>query len=85
MSGANGSDGRIMNTDGKTLAGCSILDYSQDMSQLLEQALKLSLADRQRLVDDISASITAESEAAPLSDEQMKEIDRRIAGYIGTL
>ena len=51
------------------------------MSTLLEQALKLSLPERQRLIDDISASIDAEFQTAPLSEEQANEIDRRIADY----
>ncbi len=51
------------------------------MSTLLEQALKLPIPDRQKLVDDLTASIASEFDVAPLSEEQAREIDRRIADY----
>jgi putative addiction module component (TIGR02574 family) len=45
----------------------------------LPDILRLSVAERIQLVEDIWDSIAAEGEAPPLSDEQQAELDRRLA------
>ena len=45
----------------------------------LPEILKLSVAERIQLVEDIWDSIAAEPDALPLSDEQRQELDRRLA------
>jgi putative addiction module component (TIGR02574 family) len=51
------------------------------MSQLLEQALKLSAAERRKLADDIYDSIVSAPDDLELTDEQKTEIQRRLADY----
>jgi len=43
--------------------------------------LKLSIAERIRLVEDIWESIAAVPEAVPLTDAQRQELDRRLDAY----
>jgi putative addiction module component (TIGR02574 family) len=45
----------------------------------LPEILKLSVAERIQLVEDIWDSIAAEPEALSLSEEQRQELDRRLA------
>jgi putative addiction module component (TIGR02574 family) len=45
----------------------------------LPEILKLSVAERIQLVEDIWDSIAAEPDAFPLTEEQRAELDRRIA------
>lgn len=45
----------------------------------LPELLKLSVAERIQLVEDIWDSIAAEPDAVPLSDELREELDRRLA------
>lgn len=45
----------------------------------LPEILKLSVAERIQLVEDIWDSIAAEPEALSLSEEQRRELDRRLA------
>ena len=42
---------------------------------------QLSVPDRLRLVQEIWDSISAEVEAAPLTEEQRQEVDRRLAAH----
>jgi putative addiction module component (TIGR02574 family) len=42
---------------------------------------QLSVADRLRLVQEIWESIAAEVEAAPLTEAQRQEVDRRLAAH----
>jgi putative addiction module component (TIGR02574 family) len=42
---------------------------------------KLNAAERIRLVGEIWDSIAAEVEAAPLSEEMKREVDRRLAAH----
>lgn len=51
------------------------------MNGLLEQALKLPVAERRKLADDIYDSIVAGLDDLSLTDEQKTEIDRRLADY----
>jgi putative addiction module component (TIGR02574 family) len=44
----------------------------------MAEILKLSVAERIQLVEDIWDSIAADPDALPLTDEQMAELDRRI-------
>ena len=48
-------------------------------TELLESALKLSVEERLRLVEEIWDSITATQEADPLTQAQIEELDRRMA------
>jgi putative addiction module component (TIGR02574 family) len=45
----------------------------------LPEILKLSVAERIQLVEDIWDSIAAEPDAFPLTEEQRAELDRRLA------
>ncbi len=45
----------------------------------LPEILKLSVAERIQLVEDIWDSIAAEPESLPMSEEQRQELDRRLA------
>lgn len=51
------------------------------MSVLLEQALKLPIAERKKLADDLYESIERSSEAVRLTPEQEAELARRIEDY----
>jgi putative addiction module component (TIGR02574 family) len=42
---------------------------------------QLSVADRLRLVEELWDSIAAEVEAAPLTEAQRQEVDRRLAAH----
>jgi putative addiction module component (TIGR02574 family) len=44
----------------------------------LSEILKLSVAERLQLVEDIWDSIAADPQAVPVADEQMDELDRRL-------
>jgi len=46
---------------------------------LLKQAAKLPLSDRIKLVEDIWNSIADEPDPFPLTKEQERELDRRLA------
>ena len=46
---------------------------------LLKQATKLPLSDRIKLVEDIWDSIADEPDPFPLTKEQERELDRRLA------
>ena len=48
------------------------------MSVLFEQALKLPIAERRKLADDLYESIESSPEAFRLTPEQEAELDRRI-------
>jgi len=43
--------------------------------------LELSVAERIQMVEDIWDSIAAVPEAVPLSEDQKKELDRRLEAY----
>jgi putative addiction module component (TIGR02574 family) len=45
----------------------------------LEELRQLSIAERIQLVEDLWDSIAADSAAAPLTDAQKTELDRRLA------
>jgi putative addiction module component (TIGR02574 family) len=45
----------------------------------LSEILKLSVAERIQLVEDIWDSIAADPDALPLTPEQREELDRRLA------
>lgn len=47
----------------------------------IADVLNLSVAERIQLVEDIWDSIAAVPEALPLTDEQRKELDRRLESY----
>ena len=56
------------------------------MSNLpIEELLKLTVAERIQLVEDLWDSIAADPEGLPLTDQQKREIDRprpaRASGY----
>ncbi len=51
------------------------------MSVLLEQALKLPIAERRMLADDIYDSLDASSDAVYLTPEQEAELARRIENH----
>jgi len=51
------------------------------MSVLLEQALRLSIAERQKLADDLYESIESSPEPFRLTPEQEAELTRRIEDY----
>ena len=48
------------------------------MSVLLEQALKLPVAERRKLADDLYESIESSPEAFRLTPEQEAELERRV-------
>jgi len=50
-------------------------------ASLTEQALNLPIEDRRRLVDDIWASIDAETPAEALTSDEEKLLDERSADY----
>lgn len=47
----------------------------------IEELLKLSVAERIQLVEDLWDSIAADPEALPLTEEQKAELDRRLAEH----
>ncbi len=49
-----------------------------NMNALLEQALKLPLAERIRLADDLYVSVGGQSGTTPLTDAQIEELERRL-------
>lgn len=51
------------------------------LTPLLEQARKLSLEDRRRLVEELWASIEAESDSGPLSAEERRILEERLAEH----
>jgi putative addiction module component (TIGR02574 family) len=48
---------------------------------MLGDLLKLTIAERIRLVEDLWDSIAAEQAAMPVTAEQMAELDRRLDAY----
>ena len=51
------------------------------MSAILEEALKLPIAERVRLADALYNSVGDPNGSVPLTDEQLKELARRIDDY----
>ena len=51
------------------------------MSVILEQALKLPVAERIRLADDLYDSVGSSPSSARLTDTQLEELVRRIEDY----
>ena len=47
----------------------------------IEELLKLTVAERVLLVEDLWDSIAADPEGLPLTDQQKREIDRRLAEH----
>ena len=47
----------------------------------IEELLKLSVAERIQLVEDLWDSIAADAEAYPLTEAQKAELDRRLAEH----
>ncbi len=47
----------------------------------IQEILKLSVAERMRLVEDIWDSIAAHPETLPVTEGQKRELDRRVAEY----
>ena len=47
----------------------------------IEELLKLSVAERIQLVEDLWDSIAADPEALPLTEEQKAELERRLAEH----
>jgi putative addiction module component (TIGR02574 family) len=47
----------------------------------IEELLKLSVAERIQLVEDLWDSIAADPEALPLTEAQKAELDRRLAEH----
>jgi putative addiction module component (TIGR02574 family) len=47
----------------------------------IEELLKLTVAERIQLVEDLWDSIAADPEGLPLTDQQKREIDRRLAEH----
>ena len=61
------------------IASIYVSAYSNNsMSVILEEALKLPVAERRRLADDLYESIESSPEAFRLTPEQEAELDRRI-------
>lgn len=58
-----------------------IHDRGGAMSTKAADILQLSVAERLQMVEDIWDSIAAVPEAVPLSEEQKKELDRRLEAY----
>jgi len=52
------------------------------MSTQISEILQLSIAERIQLAEDIWDSIAAFPEAVPLTDEQKRELDRRLQAYV---
>jgi putative addiction module component (TIGR02574 family) len=50
-------------------------------SEILKEALKLSIDDKLRLIEDVWDSIYENPEDIPVSDEQKKELDLRLENY----
>lgn len=55
--------------------------YSIDMNIILEQALKLPIPERIKLVDEIWDSINVSPEAINITPEQEAELGRRLEDY----
>jgi len=51
------------------------------IDELVNEARTLSIAERMRLVEDIWDTIVEEPGSVPLSDEQRREIRRRLKDY----
>ncbi len=51
------------------------------MSNQLSEILRLSVAERIQLVEDIWDSVSAFPEAVPLTEAQSQELDRRLQAY----
>jgi len=51
------------------------------MTTITAGILELTVAERIQLVEDIWDSIAAVPEAVPLSEEQKRELDRRLEAY----
>ena len=51
------------------------------MGTKIADILELSVAERVQMVEDIWDSIAAVPEAVPLSEDQKKELDRRLEAY----
>lgn len=51
------------------------------MSNQLAEILRMSVAERIQLVEDIWDSVSAFPEAVPLTDAQQQELDRRLQAY----
>jgi putative addiction module component (TIGR02574 family) len=51
------------------------------MSTQFEEILRLSVAERIQLAEDIWDSIAADPAALPLTDAQRQELDRRLESY----
>ena len=51
------------------------------MSVILEEALKLPVAERRKLADDLYESIDADEQEFTLTPEQKVELERRIEDY----
>ena len=47
----------------------------------IQEILKLSVAERLRLVEDIWDSVAASPDTLPVTDAQRHELDRRLAAY----
>ena len=47
----------------------------------MEELLKLSVAERIQLVEDLWDSIAADADAYPLTEAQKAELDRRLADH----
>ncbi len=47
----------------------------------IEEIVKLSVAERIELVEDIWDSIAATPDSLPVTDAQRRELDRRLADY----
>lgn len=60
---------------------CIKHDRGGGMSTKAAEILQLSVAERIQMVEDIWDSIAAVPEAVPLSEEQKKELDRRLDAY----
>jgi len=55
--------------------------YRRAMSTKTADILELSIAERIQMVEDIWDSIAAVPEAVSLSEDQKKELDRRVEAY----
>ena len=51
------------------------------MSTQISDILKLSIAERIQLAEDIWDSIASAPESVPVTDEQRQELDRRLQAY----
>lgn len=52
------------------------------MSTQISEILQLSIAERIQLAEDIWDSIAAFPEAVTFTDEQMRELDRRLQAHV---